>query len=401
MPGRPTQLLHDESMAPVGVIILGVEYQALGWLRQLRSLGISCVLVDEDEWGLARFSRWRSPFFRSPAYESDQFWPWLVRLQQEHGLHGWVLIPTHDEQVRQIALHYEDASRRFRFVGPRWDTYQTLYNKRLSYEWCLRNGIKTPRTYLPVRRSDFPTDVLDYPLIVKPAVKSTFKRYSNAKAIRVDSASDLHSLLERRLTQVPIEELLYQQIIPGDGRQQFSYAGLFVDGEPIAAFTACRLRQHPPDFGRASTYVAALHEPEVERQSRRVLSILRYTGLAEVEWKRDPRDGELKFLEINARSWGWHSLASQVVADLAPMLYDHLVAGNVTPVAPRYGASWVKHITDIPVVFEMIRRGDLSLAAYLNTLRGNVMGCEWHRRDPIPFLAQFLLVPYLVKRRGY
>ena len=275
-----------------------------------------------------------------------------------------------------------------------------LYDKRLSYEWCKRNGVNTPNSYVPVNRTDLPAG-LGYPLIVKPAVKSNFKRYSRAKAIRVESADDLRRLLARRLAHVPIDELFYQEIIPGDGRQQFSYAGFFVNGDPIAAFTACRLRQHPPDFGRASTYVAAVHDAEVERESRRVLSTLQYTGLGECEWKRDPRDGQLKFLEMNARSWGWHSLASEVVADLAPMLYDHLMGKAIKSVTPHYGASWVKHITDIPVVLDLLRRGDISFGAYVKTLRGNVVGCEWHRRDPVPFLAQFFLIPYLLKHRGY
>lgn len=388
-------------VTPPGAIILGIEYQALGLLRQLRTAGIPCVLVDEDEWGPARFSRWRGPFFRSPAYESDEFWPWLLRLQAQHGLTGWVLIPTHDEQVRQIALHHEEARRRFRYAGPPWALYRTLYDKRLSHEWCLNNDVNAPRSYLPRYRDDLPDGALDYPLIVKPAVKVNFKRFSKAKAIRAKSADQLTSILRDQLADVDVEELLYQEIIPGDGRQQLSYAGFFVDGRPVAAFTACRLRQHPPDFGRASTFVVANHYADVEHESRGILSALRYSGLAEVEWKRDPRDGKLKFLEVNARCWGWHSLASRVVGDLAPVVHDYLVHGTVRPVVPHYGARWVKHITDVPVVIDLCSRGELRLRDYARTLRGNVMGCEWHRHDPAPFFLQFALVPYLLKHRGY
>jgi predicted ATP-grasp superfamily ATP-dependent carboligase len=388
-------------MNQFGAIVLGVEYQALGLLRQLRSAGIPCVLVDEDAWGPARFSKWRCPFFQSPPYADDAFWPWLVRLQEDQQLGGWVLIPTHDEQVRQIALHYEEAQKRFRYAGPHWDVYRLVYDKRLSYEWCLRHGVNSPRSYLPSDPEDVPNGTLEYPFIVKPSVKPNFKRRSNAKAIPVESSQALRDLLRGPLAGVATDELIYQEIIPGGGRQQWSYAGLFVHGQPVAAFTACRQRQHPPDFGRASTYVAAEHDAEVERESRKVLEALQYTGLAEVEWKRDPRDGRLKFLEVNARSWGWHSLASPVVGDLAPMLYHFLVNGETKPAVPRYGARWIKYITDMPVVMDLWRRGELSLTEYLRTLRGKVVTCEWQDRDPFPFFLQFLLLPYLLKRRGY
>jgi D-aspartate ligase len=388
-------------MATPGALILGIEYQALGLLRQLQSAGIRCVLVDEDRWGAARFSRWRCPVFRSPSYDSPEFWPWLVRLQEQESLGGWVLIPTHDEQVRQIALHHDEACRRFGYAGPAWNTYRWLYDKRLTHEWCQQRRITTPRSYLPRGRTDYPEGALAYPFIVKPAVKPNFKRHSSAKAIRAASLEDLIAILNDQLTGVSTDELIYQEIIPGSGSSQWSYAGFFVDGQPVAAFTARRLRQHPPDFGRASTYVRAEYDAEVERESRAVLSALNYTGLAEVEWKRDPRDGALKFLEVNARCWGWHSLATAVVGSLGPMVYDYVVRGQLRPIAPRYGARWVKHVTDLPVALDLWRRGDLSAPAYLRSIFGNVTTCEWSREDPAPFFLQFVLIPYLIKRRGY
>ena len=108
----------------------------------------------------------------------------------------------------------------------------------------------------------------------------------------VNSELQLEALLTGQFSALDIHEILYQEIIPGGGAQQWSYAGLFVQGNPVAAFTACRLRQHPPDFGRASTYVVAEYNSEVEEESRKIMAVLQYTGLGEVEWKRDPRDGK-------------------------------------------------------------------------------------------------------------
>src|SRR5688572_9092475 len=113
-----------------GVIILGGEYQALGQLRQLRAEGIPCALVDQDTWGVARFSRYRAPFHHAPQYTSDEFWPWLVALAKKHNYLGWTLIPTDDEQVRQIALNFKEAKELFRTGGLPWDEYRLIYDKR-------------------------------------------------------------------------------------------------------------------------------------------------------------------------------------------------------------------------------------------------------------------------------
>lgn len=388
------------SIAP-GVIILGAEYQALGLLRRLAGEQIPCVLIDQDKWGAARFSRYRSPFHQSPRYDSDEFWPWLVNLAERQNFRGWVLVPTDDEQVRQIARHFDAATAMFRCGGMAWDEYSVLYDKRLNYQWCLRHGITTPKSYIPHSREDVTGMELTFPWIIKPAFKRNFSKHSKAKAIRINSHEELKANLNGDLAAVPVEDLLYQEIIPGDGRNQWSYAGLFVEGEAIAAFTACRRRQHPPDFGRASTYVMAEPNEKIEQESRRIMKLLRYIGLAEVEWKQDPRDGQYKFLEVNARSWGWHSLASHVVGNLPKMFYDHLLGKQLVPVQAQYGWRWVKHVTDLPVALHLWRRNELGLKAYLQSLRGQVTCCEWERGDPLPFFLQFLLVPYLMIKRGY
>ena len=52
---------------------------------------------------------------------------------------------------------------------------------------------------------------------------------------------------------------------------------------------ARRSRQHPPEFGRASTYVETVDLPELEEPPLRFLRAIGYYGLVEVEYKRDPR----------------------------------------------------------------------------------------------------------------
>jgi D-aspartate ligase len=407
MPARQTldapvgqQHFHGETSP--GAILLGNEYQSLGLLRQLSAVGLKCVLVDQDKYGPARFSHYHAKFHRSPAYQSDSFWPWLSNLAKVNGYRGWLLIPTDDEQVRQLAEHLDEVLTVFRYAGLDWGVYQHLYDKRLSHVFAQKLGLPVPKTFIPNSRTELPDhNDLEFPVIIKPAIKREFQRYSNKKAILASSPAHIREILDEQLQGVPIEHLLYQELIHGGGDAQWSYCGFFIEGEPMAAFTACRRRQKPPDFGRSSTYVIASYDPEVERLSRKLLSETQYTGLAEVEWKRDARDGRLKFLEINARCWGWHSLASQVVGNLPWMLYEYLVRGVSQHVEPRYGPKWVKWITDIPVSFHEWSRGKLTLREYLDGLKGETVSCEWDSSDPLPFFMQFALLPYLYRKRGY
>jgi predicted ATP-grasp superfamily ATP-dependent carboligase len=70
-------------------------------------------------------------------------------------------------------------------------------------------------------------------------------------------------------------------------------------------------------------------------------------------------------------------------------------------VEPLYGSSWLKWVTDLPVALDLLHRGELTLAEYVNTVRRSNVWCEWDQGDPFPLLLQALLVPYLWTKRGY
>jgi predicted ATP-grasp superfamily ATP-dependent carboligase len=56
----------------------------------------------------------------------------------------------------------------------------------------------------------------------------------------------------------------------------------------------------------------------------RLLRAFRYHGLSQVEFKRDPRDGRYKLMEINPRLWQWHGLAAACGVDLPRIAYADL-----------------------------------------------------------------------------
>jgi len=101
---------------------------------------------------------------------------------------------------------------------------------------------------------------------------------------------------------------MVQEIIPGDGQHQFSYCAFFRDGQAHSSLVARRNRQHPHEFGRAATYVESIELPAIEELSERFLKAIDYYGLVEMEFKQDPRDGQYKLLDVNARAWGFHSI---------------------------------------------------------------------------------------------
>jgi hypothetical protein len=64
----------------------------------------------------------------------------------------------------------------------------------------------------------------------------------------------------------------------------------------------------------------------------RLLEALDWHGVAEVEFKLDPRDNVPKFMEINGRFWGSLELAIEAGVDFPYLLYRLITEGDVKPV---------------------------------------------------------------------
>jgi hypothetical protein len=54
--------------------------------------------------------------------------------------------------------------------------------------------------------------------------------------------------------------------------------------------------------------------------------------VSQVEFKRDPRDGRFKLMEVNPRLWLWHGLAAALGVDFARITYLDLLGRRSAPV---------------------------------------------------------------------
>jgi len=189
-------------------------------------------------------------------------------------------------------------------------------------------------------------------------------------------------------------------MIPGGGEQQYAYCAFFREGGPVASMTVRRRRQHPSDFGRASTFVETISMPELAEPSCRFLAAIGYYGLAELEYKRDPRDGVCKLLDVNARTWGYHSVGGPAGVDFPYLLFRDQIGAPVAEAQAQPGVRWIRLSTDVPNALRDIRAGRLRPGEYLRSLRGVHAEAVFSVRDPLPGLYETVLLPYLAVKRG-
>ena len=386
--------------ARTGAVVIGGDYQGLGIVRSLGRHGIPSVVVD-DETSIARTSRYAAGSIRVDSLrDDDAVLRALTVARTRYRLDGWVLFPTRDETVATLSRHRDTLGRFFRVPTPEWDCVRVAWDKRETYRWAQKLGVAVPRTWFPRDEGDLNEVDTSVPVVLKPAIKEHFFYATKAKAWRADTAADLRRVFQRAASIMDPSEIIVQELVPGGGSAQFSYCAFVKDGRPVASMTVRRSRQHPSDFGRASTYVETVDVPELTDPSMRFLGEIGYYGLAEVEYKRDSRDGRFKLLDVNARTWGYHTAGPAAGVDFPYLLFRDQLGQQVEPAQGRIGVSWIRLSTDVPNALVDIRAGRLRTGDYVRTLPGIDTEAVFSWRDPLPGLCEVALLPYLAVRRG-
>jgi D-aspartate ligase len=385
----------------IGAVVVGGDFNGLGIVRSLGRRGIPICIVD-DERSISRYSHYAThavlvPDLRDERRTVDT----LIEIGKRLGLKGWVLYPTRDETVAALSRYRPLLTEWFRVPTPAWDTIQWVWDKRNTYRLAQDLGIPTPRTWYVSDASELERIDFDFPLALKPAIKEHFIYATKAKAWRANDRAELNELFQRAEALAGPGEMMIQELIPGDGRQQFAYCAFFKEGQAVGSMMAQRWRQHPPEFGRASTFVETVDLPLVETLSQRFLQAINYYGLAELEYKRDPRDGQLKLLDVNARTWGYHSIGPRAGVDFPSMLFADQLGEVVEPCRARPGVRWIRLVTDLPTGAVEIWNGHLHWREYMQSLRGIHVESVFRREDLLPGLMEILLIPYLAVKRGF
>jgi D-aspartate ligase len=395
--------MADEQRTPsrdrVGALVVGGEHPGLGVVRSLGRRGIPVVVVD-DQQNISSFSRYAERVVRVPdLLDERRAVDAILDVGRRFGLRDWVLFPTRDETVAACARYRDELATFFKVTTPEWNITQWAWDKKKTYELAERLGIPCPRTFNPLNDDELDALRDRLPLAIKPAIKENFFYATGAKAWRATTIDELHARYAEARKCIKPEEILVQEIVPGDGDCQFSYCAFFRDGEAHSTLLARRERQHPREFGRAATYVESVDVPVIEQLSLRFLKAIDYYGLVEVEFKQDPRDGQYKLLDVNARTWGFHALGFAAGVDFPYLLFADQTGEPVARKRGSSGMGWLRAITDVPTALGDMVSGHLSPARYLGTLRRTRIESVFSAEDPMPSLAELMLLPYHIMKK--
>jgi predicted ATP-grasp superfamily ATP-dependent carboligase len=335
--GLPEPCKPADAPADGGPPALVIDVGWVNGLAAIRSLGragATVYAVDHRPWALGLRSRYATPLISpDPAIDEDGFVACLAKLGASLEQPA-PLFATHDAGLNAVARHQDELGERFLFPFPDRETMERIQSKRTQLEAAEAAGVDIPRTAHPRSAMEALAAAreIGFPVLVKPADPVEFKRLHKRQAFRCETEAELEDAYAKA---EPFEPMI-QELIPGDDDELYTL-GSYLDasGEPLGLFSGRKLRQTPPNVGTCRVGEAVWAQ-EVVDAGLRLLAAVEFRGLSQVEFKRDPRDGRFKLMEINPRLFQWHGLAAACGVDLPAIAYWDLL-GSPRPAARMNG----------------------------------------------------------------
>ncbi len=243
-------------------------------------------------------------------------------------------------------------------------------------------GLDAPPTRVATLSGAWAED-LDHPLpaVVKPLRSDTETgdgRLRHSSARKVESLAELH----RALAALPEQRGLVQPFLPG---RLTALAGVFWNGEVVAAVRQRAYRLWPSDCGEMAYAETIPREDRLERAVGRLLELIGWEGIFQVQFIE--HRGRRCLIDLNPRIYGSLALALGAGQNLIGIWTDLLLGRTPGVDGYRTGIRFRREELDVRAIGSAIVKGQLGSAVAGILPRRRTVHAIFDRTDPMPIGA--------------
>ena len=354
-------------------------------LRSLAAKGIKVFVGDPSPLAMAKFSGFATGCFTypSPRVHPKDFIEAILRVLDETGAR--VFIPVYEEAFT-VARYRDLFPKDVRIPITTYENLMAAYDKAITLEIAERCGIPVPETFYIKDLSDLDliSKEVSYPAVVK------LRKSCGAKGVfYADSRAELIDTYVRVVETFQLSSDLYpivQGYVTGSG---YGVSMLFNNGSLRARFVHKRLREKIASGG-TSTLRISTRNALLEEYAQRLLTHLRWHGVAMVEFKYDEERKKAWLMEINPRFWGSVDLPVYAGVDFPYLLYKIAMEEDVEPVfeyKTGVKSRWI--VGDLIALIDHLANSRKKVAVIRDFLKFDDDSYDDLKfDDPLPFFAE-------------
>jgi D-aspartate ligase len=374
----------ERSLLPPAVVLDVSFVNGLEAIRSLAATGAPVIAVDHRSGALGFRSRLATHLLSPDPQDEEAYVGYLAELAERLFSEPAIVFPTHDAPLAAVARNAARLAA-YQLPGSGWDVLEPLQQKRHQYAVAEAAGVGVPLTFAvdDEEGAHAAAARLPYPAVVKPGDPIPFKRRFGRPVLVCQTPAEL---IEAWRGAADCEPLL-QEVIPGDDATLWT-VGSYTDaaGTALGLFCGRKLVQMPRGFGTCRVGEARWRDDVVE-QALALLTALGFHGIAQTEFRLDPRDGSFKLMEVNPRLWQWHGLARACGVDLPRIAYLDVLGRSQLPLRSGLehdGRRWVVAAAHLRAA----RSEGTPLRRALREIGPHAVEGTFDIRDPLPALVQ-------------
>jgi D-aspartate ligase len=382
------------SDATVPVLVLAVNHLVLhhgfvGIIRSLGRMGVPVYSVVKDRFTPAAVSRYLTGAFiwRRPGLDAQRLLEGMAMIGERLN-RPTVVIPTDDFGAIFLAEQAAALQRWFVFPQQPATLPRTLSNKRELYLLCQRIGVPCPKVVFPSSIAEVHEFVKHaaFPVVVKVAQSWLLPQGARSTSI-ARTPEELYTIY-RSVDRPGGPNLIFQEYIaPAHGEDWFYHGYCNGRSDCGVAFTGRKLRSYPAFAGPTTLGKAVVNDP-LRQQVKVLLKAISYSGIMDLDFRFDRRDGQYKLVDFNPRIGAQFRLFEDGAGvDVARALYLDLTGRCVRASRPTEGRTFVVEFHDLAASLGYLRRGALTFHDWRRSLEGTREWAWSCRDDPLPFLV--------------
>jgi predicted ATP-grasp superfamily ATP-dependent carboligase len=330
-------------------IIFNCHYNGLSIIQELGQNGIECIAMDTVR-SIGTFSKYaRYQKCPNPMNEENIFIEYLYNICSKEK-EPPVLFPTNDHWAIALSKHKEKLVEVAIPCVADWETVNTVIDKELFYKMGKENDYLTPQIYSTADLSNISAE--DFPIVAKPKYRRTSsnenteslcENLDRLRYIIIRNKNEMDYFINSEKRYLPY--LIFQEYIPGMSDNMYT-VGIYADSKSniLGLFTGHKVRGYPADSGDCIVGENYNLPDYVINNSYRIVNDIKYTGIAEFEYKKDSNTGEFRLIEINPRSWSWIGITSGCGVNLPFIAYSDLTGKQVKYIRSVLGNGSVKYM---------------------------------------------------------
>jgi D-aspartate ligase len=374
-----------------------IHHGALGVARSLGRRGVPVYAVVEDGYSPLAASRYVIKNFVWKSWPSDRE-AFLAAMSAIGKIidHPTILIPIDDLSAVTVAENATALSKWY--ICPQLPAAlpRRLANKAIFYSMCAEIGIPVAQNIVPHSIDDVREFVKNttFPIVVKAAEQ--WRPMNNRFNVKVIRTPEVLFGFCKDVGFAEFSPMILQEYISGNDWIYHGYSNF--KERLYLSFTGKKLMDYPPGSGSTALGMSSRNELLLS-QSEGLLRALSYSGIIDIDWRQDERDGQYKIMDCNPRiGMNFRMFENDAAIDVVRAQHLNLTGRSVscTPMIENRLL-----IVESYCLLSFMRGGRIAVA--IGTDRhprfANREFAWWSRDDALPFLIMSArLIVQTVKR---